>query len=444
MIERPVVLLLAGGKSTRFWPLSEKNTYQFAGKNLVERHIETLKKLGFRDLIVVASDKVFDWLVENSARFADFNINYVKQKDEIKGMAGAVLSAAENFRTHFKNRSLYILNCNDVYEESLHTKVLSSFENQSKEEIFVTGYLIKEYQPLGYWIVEGDRVKGIREKPGKNEIPSSFTNLVVHLFRNPESFLEKLEKLAKNHKEADDLYEQALDELLKIEKGALVKYEGKWEIFKYPWQVLSVMEYFLSQIESTLIDPSAEISERANISGKVIFSEGVKILEGSKIAGPCYIGKNTIIGNNVLVRQSMIGENCVIGFGSEVVRSYLGNQIWLHQNYIGDSILEGNISLGAGTVTGNFRLDEKNISSMVKDEKVDTKRNKLGVIVGKDVRIGVNASLMPGVKIGSDSLIGPGVILYEDLPEEKFCTVKQELNIKENKVKIPVREFRVK
>ena len=105
MNEKPVALLLAGGKSNRLWPLTEKNTFNFIGKNLVENHIETLKKLGFRDLIVVASESVFDWLVENSGRFADFNINYVKQKDEFSGMAGAVLSATENFRTHFENRS---------------------------------------------------------------------------------------------------------------------------------------------------------------------------------------------------------------------------------------------------------------------------------------------------------------------------------------------------
>ncbi|OGB76317.1 hypothetical protein A2476_01030, partial [candidate division CPR3 bacterium RIFOXYC2_FULL_35_7] len=399
MTEKPVALLLAGGKSTRFWPLSEKNTYTYLGKNLVERHIETLKRLGFRDLIVVSSDKVFDWLVSNSERFSDFNINYVKQKEGINGMAGAVLSAVENYRTHFNGRSLYILNCNDIYDDVVHENMMEKFENRADVDVFVAGYEIKKYLPLGYFIFESGKIVGIKEKPGEDKMPSNLANLVAHLFRNPEKFLLKIEKIAKDKSNKDDIYEVALDLLFKEQGAEVVAYNGRWEILKYPWHVLSVMDYFLSEIRNTLIDPSAEVSDKAIISDKVIIAEGVKIMEGAKIVGPCYIGKNTVIGNNTMVRDSMVGENCVIGFGSEVTRSYLGDEIWLHTNYIGDSILEENISLGSGAVTGNLRLDEQSIFVTVKEEKINSNRNKLGMIVGTDVRFGVNSAIMPGVKI---------------------------------------------
>ena len=436
MTEKPVALLLAGGKSTRFWPLSEKNTYTYLGKNLVERHIETLKRLGFRDLIVVSSDKVFDWLVSNSERFSDFNINYVKQKEGINGMAGAVLSAVENYRTHFNGRSLYILNCNDIYDDVVHENMMEKFENRADGDVFVAGYEIKKYLPLGYFIFESGKIVGIKEKPGEDKMPSNLANLVAHLFRNPEKFLLKIEKIAKDKSNKDDIYEVALDLLFKEQGAEVVAYNGRWEILKYPWHVLSVMDYFLSEIRNTLIDPSAEVSDKAIISDKVIIAEGVKIMEGAKIVGPCYIGKNTVIGNNTMVRDSMVGENCVIGFGSEVTRSYLGDEIWLHTNYIGDSILEENISLGSGAVTGNLRLDEQSIFVTVKEEKINSNRNKLGMIVGTDVRFGVNSAIMPGVKIGSGSFVGPGVILAKDLPENKICLVKQEHLIKDNKNKI--------
>ena len=350
-------------------------------------------------------------------------------------MAGAVLSAIENYRTHFNGRSLYILNCNDIYDEIVHDNMMEKFENRADVDVFVAGYEVKKYIPVGYFIFESGKVVGIKEKPGEDKMPSNLANLVAHLFRNPEKFLLKIEELAKGKSTKDNIYELALDSLFKEQGAEVVTYNGRWEILKYPWHVLSVMDYFLAEIRNTLIDPSAEVSDKATISDKVIIAEGVKIFEGAKITGPCYIGKNTVIGNNAMVRESIVGENCVIGFGSEVTRSYLGDEIWLHSNYIGDSILEKNVSLGFGSVTGNLRLDEQNIFVTVKDQKIDSNRTKLGMIVGADVRFGVNVSIMPGVKIGSGSFVGPGVILTKDFPENKICLVKQEFVIKENKQK---------
>ncbi len=443
MTNKPVVLLLAGGKSTRFWPLSEKNTYTFLNKNLVERHIETLKHLGLHDLIVVASEAVFDWLVENSARFSDININYVKQKDDVKGMAGAVLSAAENFTTHYLGRSLYILNCNDIYQTSLHEQMLSAFETRAQTDVLIAGYKVSHYLPLGYLVVDDGVIQSIVEKPGEDKMPSKLANLVVDLFRDPQLFLETLKKTAQSDPERDDIFELALDQVFKAQRAEAVVYEGRWEILKYPWHILSVMDYFLSQIHITLIDPTAKVSDKATVGDRVILSEGVKVMEGAKIAGPCFIGKNTIIGNNALVRESIVGENCVLGVNSEVARSYLGDNIWLHMNYIGDSVLENNVSLGAGSVTGNFRLDEKNIEVAIKGQKVDTLRDKLGMIVGRNVRFGVNSSIMPGIKIGSGSFVGPGVVLKQDLPDNSYAAIKQEIFFKENKTEVLAREREV-
>ena len=39
------VLILAGGKSERFWPFKDKSLFCFLGKPLVARQIERVKKL---------------------------------------------------------------------------------------------------------------------------------------------------------------------------------------------------------------------------------------------------------------------------------------------------------------------------------------------------------------------------------------------------------------
>ena len=89
-------------------------------------------------------------------------------------------------------------------------------------------------------------------------------------------------------------------------------------------------------------------------------------------------------------------------------------------NYIGDSVIGDNCSLGAGTVLANFPFDESNISVRIGDELIDTGRSKLGAIIGNNSRTGVNVSVMPGVRIGPDSIVGPHVCLTGDLEPESF------------------------
>ncbi|MFZ5845536.1 MAG: sugar O-acetyltransferase, partial [Patescibacteria group bacterium] len=46
---------------------------------------------------------------------------------------------------------------------------------------------------------------------------------------------------------------------------------------------------------------------------------------------------------------------------------------------------------------------------------------------------GVNASVMPGVKIGANSFVGAGVVLDGDLPADSFCVTKKAYWVSKNK-----------
>jgi NDP-sugar pyrophosphorylase family protein len=196
------------------------------------------------------------------------------------------------------------------------------------------------------------------------------------------------------------------------------------------------MEYFLDNTQP-YIAPSTHVSDKATIEGKVVLSDNVRVLENAVIRGPAYIGANSIIGNNALVRDySHIGSNSVIGYCTEVKHSYIGDDCWFHSNYIGDSIVDDNCSLGAGTILANFRLDEGNIQIKVGDNLVDTGYDKLGAIVGRGCRIGVNASLMPGVRVGPDSVVGPQVCLHDDLQANKMVLAASRRQVTDNKTSL--------
>ncbi len=180
------------------------------------------------------------------------------------------------------------------------------------------------------------------------------------------------------------------------------------------------------------IDRSAKVAKSAIIEGDVIIEKDVKVLHNAVIKGPAYIGEGCVIANNALVRESMIGKNCVIGYSTEVARSYINHDVWMHSNYLGDSIIDYNVSMGAGTVLGNLRFDEKNVKVFVKKERMDTGKNKLGAIIGSGVRFGINASTNPGVKIGKDCFISGGVLVEKDIPDGKMVLLDQKLRIVNN------------
>jgi acetyltransferase-like isoleucine patch superfamily enzyme len=82
-------------------------------------------------------------------------------------------------------------------------------------------------------------------------------------------------------------------------------------------------------------------------------------------------------------------------------------------------------------VTGNLRLGEENVRVAVDGQRVDTGRAKVGAMIGSRVRVGINVSLgQPGVRIGTNCAIGPGVLLMRDLPDGQMVTVKQEHEIR--------------
>jgi len=131
----------------------------------------------------------------------------------------------------------------------------------------------------------------------------------------------------------------------------------------------------------------------------------------------------------------------VIGFNSEIARSYIQNDVWTHTNYVGDSVIGNNVSFGAGSVTGNLRLDEEVISMNVQGEKIDTKLIKLGTVTGNNIRIGVGTCLMPGITIGSDCMIGSNLTIDQDIPNNSFVKGENTLAIKENTKTISVRNL---
>lgn len=407
------VLLLAAGRSKRVKPIEDKNFLKFCGKFLIEHQLEALRGAGFTEIIIIGGAHNLDKLKKVAG-----DAKVIEQENLDEGMAGAILSA----EPHTDGDDIFIVSSNDVVDPHAYELMKSALD--SGADSYMLAYKVTDYFPGGYLSLDGKKITGIVEKPGEGNEPSDLINLVLHVHNNPKDLYEALKNTSSGQ---DDHYEVALNKLMKEKNVEAVTYEGFWQPVKFPWHVIDVMNYYLEKCEG-MVSPDATVAETAVIRGHVTIEAGAKIFDNAVIQGPAYIGKDAVIANNALVRNSHIGERSVVGFSTEVARSFVGDDTWFHSNYIGDSIIGNNVSFGAGAVCANLRFDEKNIDT--------SGRNKLGAIMGDNIRVGVNASIMPGVRIGSGTLIMSGLIVGQDIEANKFVSGKIKLEISDNRVTI--------
>lgn len=417
MIEKITVVLLAGGKSRRFWPLKNKMQVQFLGKSFLDRQIDFLRQVGLKNIVVVVRE-------ENKPKLLRSDVEWVSQEGE--GQGAAVLSAS----MLLQGKPLLVINADDVVSKELF-KNLDAVIHENQH--ILVGFKTTNYFPGGYLVLDGKRVAKVVEKPGEGNEPSSFVKLVCDYFTNADKLLSFLREVSDDDRKRH--YELALSEMIAGgERFELLEYTGKWLPLKYPWQTLSLMHYYFKQIKKSMIHKTAQVHKTATIVGPVVLEKDVRVMEYAKLVGPLYVGSGTIIGNHVLVRSSIVGSDCVVGYNCDITGSYIGRNCWFHSNYVGDCVIADGVAMGAGAVLANLRLDEEVIYSKVLDKSVSTGLNKFGAIIGEGSRIGVESQLMPGVKVGKHSFVGPGVLLHEDLAEHRTCYVKQELVYVENKV----------
>jgi bifunctional UDP-N-acetylglucosamine pyrophosphorylase/glucosamine-1-phosphate N-acetyltransferase len=258
--------------------------------------------------------------------------------------------------------------------------------------------------------------------------------IVDDLIRRPTDLLAALRAVDPN---PSDHYERALGRLMAGGTIRVVDYPGPWVPIKYPWDVLRATELLLRGLpDDVRRGERVSVHPSATVSGPVWLGDGVRIFAGAAVLGPAIVGSGSLIGNGALVRGSIVGRDCIVGFATEVARSYLGDGCELHTNYVGDSVLGEDVAFGSGTVTANLRHDERNAILAVDGQPVDSGMSKLGALIGSHVRVGINVSLRDGVRIGSNCAIGPSLLLDRDVADGQFVKLKQELDVRPNRLTI--------
>jgi bifunctional UDP-N-acetylglucosamine pyrophosphorylase/glucosamine-1-phosphate N-acetyltransferase len=179
----------------------------------------------------------------------------------------------------------------------------------------------------------------------------------------------------------------------------------------------------------TIVDPqSTSLEPELKIGRDTIIYSNSSIGRLSEIGERCAIGPNTRLsnarlGDEVTVRESSVFDSSAgdctsigpyarirddsrlaqdvrIGNFVEVKNSRLARGVKAsHLTYLGDAEIGEETNIGAGTITCNYDGKRKNKT-----------------VIGRDVMIGSNTSLIAPITIGDGALTGAGSVVTKDVP----------------------------
>lgn len=402
-------VVLAAGSSSRFWPLNtrHKSLTEIAGRSLLERTLDGLSRAGIEDVIVVEGPEQH---VEDVVDAPDrMTVSYVIQ-EEAQGMGNAVQKARPLLDDRFVVTGPY-----------RHTidELIGPMRDTAAEAVMV-GAETTHPERYGMLDVDGDTVTGIVEKPAADKAPSPYKAVSTYLL--DMDFFDHLDAV----EEHEYSFEDALDRYMDEKQVGLVTVDEEPPSLKYPWDLFAFAADILSEQEQHIAD-SADIADSATIDGNVVIGEDVTVYEGAVIRGPAYIGDRSTVGNHAVVRDgTSIGADSTVGAHAEVRGSIIQPGFSMHAGFVGDSLIDRDVAIGAGAVTANRRVRNEtgergtvSVHVRAKDESLDTGHDRLGAIIGAGADIGTQANLMPGICIGRQSFVGPSTMLRENVGEEK-------------------------
>lgn len=398
-------VILAAGQGVRLKPLTEtrpKVLLQIAGKAIIHHLILEAKKAGITEVIIVVrtmKDQIIDYFKQHDVGIP---VSFVEQGEQ-DGTAAAILAAEKEIKDTF-----VVLAGDTVTEASVIKQVIDEHEGT------ITLGVKKVDQPQHYGVVElsGNKISLFEEKPKHPK--SDLANLSIYCME-PTIFNE-IRTIPKS--------ERGEYEIVSLFVGArAVVTNGYWKDIAYPWELLTVNEQLLSNMQN-----KSEHIENSTINGKVIMGKGAKIIN-SFVEGIAYIGENTVIGPNAYLRGfNSIGKNCNVGESTTIKNSILFDNVNAkHLAYVGDSVIGSNVNLGSGTQLANFRFDGSYVKVLTERGWVNSGKKKLGVFIGDNTKFGVLSCTMPGKLIGTNCWINSGVVVNKNVPSNTKVFVKQEL-----------------
>ena len=397
-------VVLAAGEGKRLRPLTytrPKCMIQLAGKPILQHVLENLKAAGVNEAAVVVKYKkeaITDYFRGNP--ISGMKLTFIEQGDRY-GTA-----AAFGYAEGFANETFFGVAGDIITEASALRKLGGNAEGEVSAALHAVG----DAREYGTAVLKQGKISGFEEKVPQPK--SNLANCSLYVFE-PSVFkrINRLKKSPRGEYEITDL----------LVGGKAVEIQDYWLDMGMPWQLFSANEFLLSKLPD-----SRDRVENCTVRGKLVMEKDAEVHE-SVIEGNVYIGRGSYVGPHAYIRgTTSIGRDCGIGDSTTVKNSIVFDHVNAkHLTYIGDSIIGSNCNFGAATQIANYRFDAGHIKAVVNDVAIDTRRSKLGAIIGDNTKMGVLCSVMPGKMIGDGCWVDAGVVVKENIERKTHVVLHQ-------------------
>lgn len=442
-------VVLAAGLGHKFWPYSsirQKATFPIANIPMVRRIVDALPGLGISRIIVVvgygeasvraalrgcAGEVVFAHQHSATGTAAAVLTAVQDLAEDFLVIAGDVVTDEQNIRAllvHFnQERPLAAALIQSLGEESPHDWLGAYPENGKLRG--VEGHTRRgcQHRLCGIYAFRGEALAYLRDNPGiMSQVPvGGMPPLEAEIAQSLQVMIDEGQTVT------------AIET-----SGYFVDLDKPWHILAANHCVIAAMR---TQLTDNVIPASCRIHDGAELQGRVVLGEncvignrvvvegdlwlgaGASVTNGAIIEGPAVIGAGTQVKNYCQIGgYSTLGRRGFYGHGAEFSGVALDTVYCYHYMEIWGVVGQG-VDFGAATVCGNLRFDDGDTIWRIngRPEKPTTASN--AAYFGDFSRTGVNAIIMPGRRTGVYSIVGAGVVLYDDLPDRQVVTVKQEV-----------------
>ncbi|MBC1420619.1 bifunctional UDP-N-acetylglucosamine diphosphorylase/glucosamine-1-phosphate N-acetyltransferase GlmU [Listeria seeligeri] len=428
-------VVLAAGQGTRMKSKLYKVLHPVCGKPMVEHVVDQISTLDVDKVVTIVghgAEKVQEHLAGKS--------EFVKQEEQL-GTAHAVLQAKAALA---EKDGVTLVVCGDTpLIEASTMEALLKYHHEKRAKATILTTVIED--PTGYGRIIRDDL-GIVEKivehkdATEKEQRISEINTGTYCFDNKALF-EALEKVSNDNVQG----EYYLPDVIKILKDSD-------EV---------VAAYRMESFEESLgVNDRIALAEASKLMQRRInenhMRNGVTLVnpESTYIDINVKIGQDTVVEPGVMLRgDTVIGDDCVVTSGSEIVNSIIGERVHIrsssifeskvgddvqigpyahlrpesdihnhvkignyvetkkavvgegtklpHFIYMGDAEIGKNVNIGCGSIAVNY------------DGK-----NKAKTIIGDDVFVGCNSNLVAPVKVGNRAFIAAGSTITKDVPDD--------------------------
>lgn len=441
---------LAAGASTRMKSKKSKLLHDLMGRPLVLRALDLMNSMTDQPPLFVLGHQRDEILKELSEAQTAFEHCIQEQQ---KGTADAVAQAVSALEAHpDKETHVFIMPADAVLfrEESLlefcrvhrETKSQLSFISCELDEPAAYGRVIRDTQGRPQKIVEfknaNDSERKVREvnsgiylvrldllKSALKEIQANkltgefyFTDIV--------EFLYKQSGLVQAHvlKDASEcLGVNTQNDLALARKLLRLRINSKWM-----QEGVEMMDP-----DSVSIDSSVTLSAGVCLHPGVVLRGATKLEEMSEVGAYSVIinskvGPSSIIKEHCVLERAQVGSSCTVGPfarlrpGTDLSENVkIGNFVESknskfeagskanHLSYVGDSEVGQGSNIGAGTITCNY-----------------DGYSKSKTILGQNVFVGSNSSLVAPVEIEDGAIIGAGSVITKQVSQDAIAVTRAE------------------